>query len=536
MRNEGADRMEGWRLSTAYLDYRPDPRTVGATIASRRLHHTPEPQMHDQFFPLRFVAERGLQEQLRESMVSAILAGHFASDRPLPSCRKLAAQLSVSRNTVNAVYESLVDSGYIRSLPKKGFFLDAAYADTAERDALHAETDGEKRSDGAPDWESRFQLRPGLMSSVAKPQDWARYPYPFIYGQPMRDLFPLERWRQSSRRALRTESVGTWLNDRFDRDDEMLIEQLRSRVLPKRGIWAQANEILITIGSQNALYLLAALLMSRKTTVALETPGYRDALSIFKLHGANIQLHGLDAEGIIIDPALAKSDYVYLTPSHQVPTGISMSAGRRAQLMEMSARNDQIIIEDDYDAEFNLDRHALPAIKADDAAGRVIYISSLSKAFSPGLRLGYLVADADLIDELRALRRLMYRHPPLNNQRMLAEFLAQGYFDVHLRGFRAEHARRRDVLEKALRTDLDACRRIGSASASAFWLAAPSGVDTRKLAWAAAKKGVIVEHGEQFFLGGGVAPSNFMRLGFNAIEADRIGPGVGILAEVMDRI
>jgi GntR family transcriptional regulator / MocR family aminotransferase len=234
-----------------------------------------------------------------------------------------------------------------------------------------------------------------------------------------------------------------------------------------------------------------------------------------------------------IDPNLASADYIYLTPSHQVPTGISMSAHRRAQLIEMSARNNQIIIEDDYDAELNLDRDALPAIKSDDSAGRVIYVSSLSKPFSPGLRLGYLVADADLVDELRALRRLMYRHPPLNNQRMLAEFLAQGYYDVHLRGFRAEHARRRDVLEKALRSDLDSCRRIGSSSASAFWLAAPDAVDTRKLAWAASKKGVIVEHGEQFFLGG-VAPPNFMRLGFNTIEAGRIGTGVGILADVMD--
>ena len=492
--------------------------------------------MQDHFFPVKFVAERGLQEQLRESMVSAILAGHFVADKPLPSCRKLAEQLSVSRNTVNAVYEGLVDNGYIQSRPKKGFFLDVAYAGSTERTAEPApDQQGDAPTSRGPDWEDRFQLRPGLMSSVAKPQDWARYPYPFVYGQPMRDLFPLERWRESSRRALRADSADSWLNDRFDRDDEMLIEQLRSRVLPKRGIWAQPNEILITIGSQNALYLLATLLMGRNTTVALETPGYRDALSIFQLHGARIQLHGLDAEGMTIGPDLASADYVYLTPSHQVPTGISMSAHRRAQLIEMSARNDQIIIEDDYDAELNLDRDALPAIKSDDTAGRVIYVSSLSKPFSPGLRLGYLVADADLVDELRALRRLMYRHPPLNNQRMLAEFLAQGYYDVHLRGFRAEHARRRDVLEKALRSNLDACRRIGASSASAFWLAAPNDVDTRKLAWAAAKKGVIVEHGEQFFLGG-VAPSNFMRLGFNAIEADRIGTGVGILADVMDRL
>ena len=105
---------------------------------------------------------------------------------------------------------------------------------------------------------------------------------------------------------------------------------------------------------------------------------------------------------------------------------------------------------------------------------------------------------------------------------------------MHLRSFRALHAHRRDLIEKALRSDLDACRRIGSDGTSAFWLAAPSEVDTRQLAWAAAQKDVVVEHGEQFFLGS-AAPTNFMRLGFNAIDADRIGPGIGILASVMDR-
>lgn len=103
-----------------------------------------------------------------------------------------------------------------------------------------------------------------------------------------------------------------------------------------------------------------------------------------------------------------------------------MSTARREQLLRQIREHDQVLIEDDYDAEFNLDNHPLPALKASDSSGRVIYLSSLSKAFSPGLRIGYMVADAELIDELRALRRLMYRHPPLNNQRMLADFLAQG--------------------------------------------------------------------------------------------------------------
>lgn len=493
--------------------------------------------MIDHFLPVRFETGRGLQEQLREALVSAILGGGFPAEEPLPSCRKLADQLRISRNTVNLVYESLLDSGYIVSQPRRGFFLAPAYADgpTSSVGGEDGEREDAAGKSGAPDWERRFKLRPGMTSGVFRPQDWARFPYPFVYGQPMRDLFPLERWREASRKALRRETAPSWLHDRFDRDDDMLVEQLRTRVLPKRGIWAKPGEILVTLGSQNALYLIATLLMNGRTRVAMETPGFRDALSIFELHGAEVQLHPIDEEGIVLAPRMAGCDYVYLTPSHQVPTGIVMSRARRDQLMDGIRRNDQILIEDDYDAELNLDREALPAIKAGDADGRVIYLSSLSKPFSPGLRLGYLVADAELVDELRSLRRLMYRHPPLNNQRMMAEFLAQGYYDAHLRSFRAEHARRRDLLHTALARDLDACRQIGSPTASAFWLAAPGKVDTRKLAWAAARQGVVFEYGEQFFFEG-AAPTHFMRLGFNAIEAERIGKGVELLAHSMDRI
>lgn len=488
--------------------------------------------MIDHYFPVRFDKGRGLQEQLRESIVSAILGGCLPADEPLPSCRKLAEQLSVSRNTVNLVYESLLDSGYITSRPRRGFFLDEAYAGGAatREGAAGGPSDGE-----APDWDARFKLRPGLKSEVIRPRNWSSFPYPFVYGQPVRALFPLERWREASRRVLKRESAETWVNDRFDRDDEMLVEQLRTRVLPKRGIWARPSEILVTLGSQNALYLLANLLMNASTKVALESPGFRDALSIFEMHGAKVQLHRIDEEGMVPSPRMGECDYLYLMPSHQVPTGVAMSAARRDRLMAQVRRDDQIVIEDDYDAELNIDRNALPAIKAGDANGRVIYISSLSKAFAPGLRLGYLVADAELVDELRALRRLMYRHPPLNNQRMLAEFLAQGHYDAHLRSFQAEHARRREMLRRALEGDLDTCRPISAADASAFWLAAPEGIDTRKLAWAASRQGVVLEYGEQFFFEG-AAPANFMRLGFNAIEADRIPQGVKTLAGVMERL
>jgi GntR family transcriptional regulator/MocR family aminotransferase len=304
-------------------------------------------------------------------------------------------------------------------------------------------------------------------------------------------------------------------------------------VLPKRGIWAGSDEILVTLGSQNALYLLTTLLMSKGTKVAIENPGFRDALSIFGLQGADVHKQDIDEQGLVVDARLDDCEYVYVTPGHQVPTGISMSAARRGQLLQHARQHDQILIEDDYDAELNLESRPLPALKASDSSGRVIYLSSLSKAFSPGLRMGYMVADAELINELRALRRLMYRHPPLNNQRMLAEFLAQGHYDAHLRRFREEHGRRRAITHAAISQRLTGCEHVGSDGSSAFWLKAPDGVDTQKLAWAAAQKSILIESGAQFFFEP-AAPTNFMRLGFHAIDAEKIEPGIDQLARVLD--
>ena len=496
--------------------------------------------MIDHLFHLDFDQQRGLQEQLRESLVSTILGGGFPADEPLPSCRKLSQQLSISRNTVALVYESLLDNGYLVSRPRSGYYLHPDYCGAEFDEALLCFTpvrqpggcdDGS--SERAPDWAARFKMLPSLKHGVLRPSNWPSFTYPFIYGQPIQDLFPLERWREVSRNTLRGERDQGWMRDRFDRDDEMLIEQLRTRVLPKRGIWARPDEILVTLGSQNALYLLATLLMSNGVKVAIENPGFRDAQSIFDLQGAQVQLQPIDEQGLVVDARLDDCEYLYVTPGHQVPTGISMSAQRRGELLRQIRLHDQVLIEDDYDAELNLDNHPQPALKASDSNGRVIYLSSLSKAFSPGLRMGYMVADAELIDELRALRRLMYRHPPLNNQRMLAEFLAQGHYDAHLRRFREEHARRRETLHEAISQTLGMCRPIGSEGASAFWLAAPPGVDTQKVAWAAAQQSVLIESGSQFFFDQ-APPANFMRLGFHAIDPERIRPGIRQLAQVLE--
>ncbi|SNY98365.1 MocR-like pyridoxine biosynthesis transcription factor PdxR [Halomonas sp. hl-4] len=474
-----------------------------------------------------------LQEQLRESLLEAIRVGSLPSCEALPSCRKLSQQLGISRNTVAIVYENLVEDGYLISRPRSGYYLHPDYGDASQQAALPAFTAPTTSPQRAPSWHKRIIQRPTNYQGILKPGNWSDYPYPFIYGQLDTDLFPLTQWRDVSRRLLNSRRDKPWLCDRIDQDDPLLIEQLRKRVLTRRGIFARADDILITMGTQNALFLIAQLLCHRGTRVALESPGYREAMNVFAQRGASVQLQPLDSEGMYLQGS-QHCDYLYVMPSHQVPTGVTMSRARRDALLAQIPHRDQIVIEDDYDAEIHGDQFALPALKASAQSARIIYMGSLSKALSPGLRMGYIVADAELIDELRALRRLMYRHPPAALQHQLAQFIAQGYYERYLKQHTQEIDQRRDAMRLAIDQALPGCQCISSPRSSAFWMQAEPGIDTQRLAWHAAQRGVLIEPGFQHFFDT-APPRHFFRLGFGAIARERIAPGIETLGLAYDR-
>src|SRR5690606_18419439 len=192
--------------------------------------------------------------------------------------------------------------------------------------------------------------------------------------------------------------------------------------------------------AQHALYLLGSLLVDRSTTVGVESPGYCDARNIFALKTAKTVALPVDGDGLVIGPELESCDYVYTTPSHQFPTTATLTRERRRALLARAAACDLVVIEDDYESEINHLGTPSPALKSLDRDGRVVFVASLSKTLAPGLRLGYMVGPRELIREARALRRLMLRHPPANNQRTVALFLARGHHDSLMR--RLSHAYR----------------------------------------------------------------------------------------------
>ncbi len=305
--------------------------------------------------------------------------------------------------------------------------------------------------------------------------------------------------------------------------------------MPRRGIRATAPEILITMGAQNALYLIAQLLAGPGTTVGVEDPGYVDARNIFALTGARVRPIPVDENGMQVGRAVDRCDCVYVTPSHQSPTTATLPMARRVALLERASRRGICVIEDDYEAEANFVGSPTSALKSMDREQSVVYVGSFSKSLAPGLRIGYLVAAAPLIAEARRLRRLILRHPPSNNQRTVALFISGGYYDALVLRLQRVYQGRWEAMGEALARHLPDSATTPSFGGTSYWLRGPEGLDSEALARAALEDGVVIEPGAVHFFGP-ERPRNTFRLGFSSIPAEKIAPGIEKLAQIVDRM
>ena len=194
-----------------------------------------------------------LQQQLREQIAAAILDGHIAPGLPLPSSRKLSEQLGIGRNTVMLAYSALEEDGYLIARERSGYYVNPEVLQG------RAETGGKAPAEGLdadrPDWKRALIQRPSEQVNIRKPANWRDFEYCFIYGQLDPAMFPLRHWRECWRDAARVPEIGEWSVDRYDSDDPLLIEQIRTRLLPRRGVWADESQVLVTVGAQQALFL-----------------------------------------------------------------------------------------------------------------------------------------------------------------------------------------------------------------------------------------------------------------------------------------
>ena len=460
--------------------------------------------------------------QIRQMLMAAIENGHLSPGRRLPSTRRLAAILGVARNTVSLAYDHLIEDGTLLSQTRSGVFV--AVPPLGGQAA--------KLQEPAATWLPQFAVRPSTLRQISKPRDWQSYPYPFLFGQFDPGLFPIRPWRESVAMASSVASVNDWAADLIDEDDAELVTQIRSLVLPRRAVWAAQDEVMITLGAQQALSLAIQLLVAPGTAVAMEEPGYPDARHMVRLAGGRPVLLHVDAEGAVLRPGLAECRVAVLTPGHHCPTTAVMSPTRRTAVLAAARQHSMTVIEDDYDADLFAEAVPPPPLKSADEEGRVVYLGSLSKVVAPGLRLGYVVAAAPIIRELRALRRIMLRHPPTNNQRAMAMFVSLGHYRAHLRRLAQVLAERAAIVDRALPLHLPRVAWQRAPGAASYWIRAPGGWDARAIAAIAAQHGVLIEPGDVFFDAPEQGRSCF-RLGFSSIRTDWIEEGLRRLGSVM---
>lgn len=473
-----------------------------------------------QFLKLPENSGLSLRDQICEVVSAAIMSDALAPDRPLPSCRELAEQLSVSRNTVFAAYNRLIDLEYLVSRDRSGYFVNPQVA------TLQKPTSATALPDNIP---CPVNFPPNDLFPVVNPLDWNAYPYPFIYNQIDPDLFPVDGWRECTRQALGRKKMPVWASDSVESDSPHLVQQLRQRLLNTRGIYAEEDEILITLGSQNALFILGTIFSHSRKPIALEDPGFFGARNAFRLAGTELIGVPIDRDGVIPSSIPTGCQLVFTTPSHQFPTMVTMSRARREELMEAALAKDFLIIEDDYEAEMNYVAKASPSMKSMDTTGRVIYVGSLSKTVSPGIRLGFIVAHRDIIREARIARGVMMRHPPTIVQEIVALFFQLGHYDAHLRNIERRYKKRWHTMNDALSKHLGMLDRTESEGGTSFWLTGPKGFDASELAARLRDKGVLIDRGQDYYLNNNDKRS--FRLGFAYVPVSKLEEGVKVIAD-----
>ena len=365
-----------------------------------------------------------LQDQLARQIRERIRSGELAPGDTLPSTRDLATELKVSRNTAVYAYERLISEGFLQSSPRAGVFVTPSI--TIPRRAMRQK---------APETQAEKTL--AAQASLSAPR-------PFRPCQPDVGLFPLVTWNRMRGRALRREGRNIL---HYQASCVAGLPALREGVATylrdHRGVQCDSHQVVITSGSQQALFLLAMLLLKSRDQAYVEDPGYVEARLAFRNQGAKIVAGPIDDQGLTLPPADAgKMSVLYTTPSRQFPTGVSLSLPRRLALIDFAATTRGWIIEDDYDSELRYGAAPLPSLQSLDRSGCVIYTGTFSKVLFPSLRLGYVVVPEALVDEFIELKHLSDDHLPLLDQATLALFLESGAFYSHIRRCRREYASR----------------------------------------------------------------------------------------------
>jgi GntR family transcriptional regulator/MocR family aminotransferase len=376
-----------------------------------------------------------LADTLYQHLVEAIVRGQLREGDLLPPTRQLAARLHVSRSTVTAAYDRLAGNGYVTTRVGSGTFVAARRTGTVE--AVPPEPAPTAVWLKAQDW----------WTSRPEPYTFPTVEFDFTSGFPDAARFPYESWRRLLSRQFRAGVMGRAMYTE-PAGHRGLREAIAHHLQVARGIRATAADITIVNGTQQALDILTRVIVAPGQAVAMEDPGYGMALRTFGVLGTKVSCVPLDAQGLRVDQLPDGIRLIYVTPTHQLPMGMTMSLERRLELLQWAKAHGAAILEDDYDSEFH--RDPVTSLHTLDAEQSVVYVGSFSKSLLPVLRLGFILAPPSLHAAIHAAKQLMDWHTNLPMQAALAEFIDTGGFAHHVRKMRGIYERRRTALVRAL--------------------------------------------------------------------------------------
>ncbi|MBE9167744.1 PLP-dependent aminotransferase family protein [Pleurocapsales cyanobacterium LEGE 06147] len=389
-----------------------------------------------------------LYSQVAEEIRQAILQGRLKQEQKLPSSRTLAESLGISRITVTQSYEQLTSEGYLETRKGSGSYVCSQLPDEWLSIQL---------KERSPQNNSQFLslLSDYGRSLIKADNSEALEPVAeisFRYGNPATEQFPVKIWRKLlSRHCYYDRAVFDYT---YDPAGYLPLRKAIADYLARsRGVRCEVEQVIIINGSQQGLDLMTRLFVQPGDWVAIEEPGYISVRQCFLGQRAKIQPISVDKKGLKVD-VLNQCDrqfkLLYVTPSHQFPTGVVLSLPRRLALLEWAQKTGTLILEDDYDSEFRYDESPIPALQSLDRNDSVVYIGSLSKILFPSLRIGYLIAPPALVPIICQARWLCDRFTSLLEQYALTDFITEGYFERHIRRIRRFYNHRRQVLIKAI--------------------------------------------------------------------------------------
>ena len=461
--------------------------------------------------------------QIYKGMRQAILSGAFPAGERLPSTRDLAEQLGVSRTVVLLAYEQLLAEGFAVGRGGSGTYVPEGLGRTAPmREMRSARLKLSRYGAAAAD----------AVEAVDSPRRRASsLRYDFAYGRSAIESFPLEMWRRTLLRHARQAPVREFEYGPAA-GSLVLREAICAHLRRSRAVVCDPSEIIVVNGSQQALDLVTRVLVERGDRVAIEDPQYNGTREVLRAAGAQLVPVPVDRDGLNPAKLPNQASLVFVTPSHQFPTGAILPLARRLELLKWAGRKNSIIVENDHDGEFHYEGRPLESLQGLDTEGRIVYLGTFSRTVFPALRIGYLIVPKSLAAAFTAAKWLNDLHSATLEQETLAEFINSGMYERHLRRLRRRNAARREALLTAIHRYLGERVEVTGDGSGAHIVLWPKENDSEESVIArAASRGVGIYGISHCFL---TKPSRLgFILGYSRMNEEEIREGIRLLGKTL---